>query len=450
VIFEPEFETMEVGRLKKLQEERLNALIAYLWENSPFYKEALSVAKADAWRGVSLEQLASLPFTYKKDLAENYPLGLLAVPREEIVRIHASSGTTGKPTVVAYTQSDMDIFARVVARSLAMGGARPGFTLHNAYGYGLFTGGLGLDAGGMALGMAVVPASGGMTQRQVTLIEDLKPEVLSSTPSYALTISQELARRGIAPEDNGLRYAIVGAEPWTESMRAEIDSTLGVQCTNIYGLSEIIGPGVANECIEERQGSHIQEDHFLPEVVDPETKEPLEDGKEGVLVLTTLTKKAMPLLRYWTGDITSLSHEPCSCGKTLARMSQIKGRVDDMLIIRGVNLYPTQVGEVLGRIPELSPHFGLVVSREGTLDELEVRVEITEEFFGALAIEMLSEETVEAEHALRSLRDRTRALLKDSLGVTATVTLLRPGDGPRSEGGKLSRVEDRRNIAKKH
>ncbi|MCL4423570.1 MAG: phenylacetate--CoA ligase [Actinobacteria bacterium] len=446
MIFEPELETLPNDRLRELQAERLAATVRYVSKRVPFYGETLSAAGVKHADMVPIEDLPTIPFTRKKDLVEHYPYGLLAVPKEEVVRVHASSGTTGKPTVVAYTAADMDLFARVVARCLALGGGQPGFTLHNAYGYGLFTGGLGLDAGGMRLGMAVVPASGGMTQRQVTLISDLRPEIISATPSYALTLAQELRSRGISPEENSLRYAVVGAEPWTEPMRVEIDATLGVRCTNIYGLSEIIGPGVANECIEERHGSHIQEDFFLPEVVDPQSGDPLEDGEEGVLVLTTLTKQALPLLRYWTGDITSLSHEPCSCGRTFARMSQIKGRTDDMIIIRGVNLYPTQIGDVLGLVRELSPHFKLVVSREGLLDEVEVRVEVTEEFFRAVSVDMLSDEVVEADHVLRSCRERTKTLLKDSLGVNAKVTLLAPGEGPRSEGGKLSRIEDHRNL----
>ena len=447
MIFEPEFETLSHDRLRELQEERLTATVRYVSERVAFYKETLHTAGVKSTDKVPLGELPTIPFTRKKDLVEHYPYGLLAVPKEELVRVHASSGTTGKPTVVPYTAGDMDLFARVVARCLALGGGQPGFTLHNAYGYGLFTGGLGLDAGGMRLGMAVVPASGGMTQRQVTLISDLRPEMFSATPSYALTLSQELRSRGVSPEENSLRYAVVGAEPWTEPMRAEIDATLGVRCTNIYGLSEIIGPGVANECIEERHGSHIQEDFFLPEVVDPESGDPLEDGKEGVLVLTTLTKQALPLLRYWTGDITSLSHERCSCGRSFARMSLIKGRTDDMIIIRGVNLYPTQVGDVLGRVKELSPHFKLVVSRQGTLDEVEVRAEVTGELFRAVSVDLLSDEVVEADHVLRSCRERTKALLKDSLGVNAKVTLLAPGEGPRSDGGKLSRIDDHRKLS---
>ena len=312
----------------------------------------------------SLDDLRRLPFTRKSDLRDHYPFGLFAVPREEVVRIHGSSGTTGKPTVVGYTRADIDLFAEVCARCLALLGAEPGMMLHNAFGYGLFTGGLGFHYGGERLGMTVVPVSGGMTERQLLLIEDFRPDVIACTPSYALTLAQAFKDRGIAPEDISLRFAAVGAEPWTETMRSEIDRGLGVRTCNIYGLSEVIGPGVAGECVEERDGSHVHEDHFLPEVVDPDSGEPLAEGEVGVLVFTALTKQALPLMRYWTGDLASLSSEPCSCGRTLIRMSAIRGRTDDMLIIRGVNVFPTQVEEVIGRVPELSPHYQLVVSRE--------------------------------------------------------------------------------------
>jgi phenylacetate-CoA ligase len=335
VIFEPESETLPREQLEALQIERLRSLLAYVKERVPLYRERLvGVEPGDI---ASLDDLRRLPFTRKDDLRETYPFGMLAVPKEELVRIHASSGTTGKLTVVGYTAADLDLFARVNARSLAMAGAEPGMVLHNAYGYGLFTGGLGLHSGGERLGMAVVPVSGGMTERQLMLITDFRPEVIACTPSYALTLAQGFRERGVAPEEVSLRYALVGAEPWTEAMRQEIDAGLGVRSTNIFGLSEVIGPGVSNECVEVRSGSHVNEDHFLPEVVDPETGQPLPEGEEGVLVFTTLTKKALPLVRYWTGDITSLSSEPCACGRTLVRMGLIKGRADDMLIIRGVN-----------------------------------------------------------------------------------------------------------------
>jgi phenylacetate-CoA ligase len=430
VIFEPELETMPRGELEALQLERLQGLVAYLRERVPLYRERL-----DGVQVRSLEDVRRLPFTRKADLRDTYPFGLFAVPREQCVRLHASSGTTGRPIVVAYTRDDVDLFARVNARVLAMAGAEPGMVLHNAYGYGLFTGGLGLHYGGERLGMTVVPVSGGMTERQLTLIEDLRPDVISCTPSYALTLAQAFAERGVRPDEISLRFACVGAEPWTESMRAEIDAGLGIRATNIYGLSEIIGPGVSNECFEARDGSHVNEDHFLPEVVDAESGELLPDGEQGVLVFTTLTKQALPLLRYWTGDITSLSREPCSCGRTLTRMALIAGRTDDMLIVRGVNVYPTQVESVLLQVPELTPHYRLVVTRERTLDEVEVQVEVAESHFGRDSTE------------LRPLEERVERLIRETIGTSMRVTLLEPGQGPRSEGGKLARVDDRRALA---
>jgi phenylacetate-CoA ligase len=425
VIFEPALETMSRDERAEIQLTRLRLLVERVQERVPLYEERL--ADVDAGGVRSLDDLRSLPFTRKDDLRDTYPTGMFAVPRGDLARIHASSGTTGKPTIVGYTRDDLDLFARVNARALAMAGAEPGMTLHNAYGYGLFTGGLGLHGGGEALGLNVVPVSGGMTERQLTLIEDLRPHLIACTPSYALLLAQAFQESGVAPDEISLRFAVLGAEPWTEHMRAEIDAGLGVRSTNVFGLSEIIGPGVSAECVEERSGSHVNEDHFLPEIVDPESGEPLPEGADGVLVFTTLTKQALPLLRYWTGDICSLSSELCSCGRTLVRMSPIVGRSDDMLIIRGVNVYPTQVGAVLGRVPELSPHFGLVVRREGTLDEVEVLAELRHE------------QVPQAE-----LSERVAALIRDTIGCTMAVTLLPPGEAPRSEGGKIQRVLDLR------
>ena len=435
MIFEPEYETMPRATLEALQLERLQRLVGYVRERVVLYRDRLEGVPEIR----SLDDLRRLPFTRKTDLRDTYPFGLLAVPREECVRLHASSGTTGKPIVVAYTREDVDLFARVNARVLAMAGAEPGMVLHNAYGYGLFTGGLGLHYGGERLGMTVVPVSGGMTERQVGLIEDLRPDVITCTPSYALTLAQAFAERGVTPDEISLRFACVGAEPWTESMRAEIDTGLGIRATNIYGLSEIIGPGVSNECVEARAGSHVNEDHFLPEVVEPESGEPLPDGEQGVLVITTLTKQALPLLRYWTGDITSLDREPCSCGRTLARMALIAGRTDDMLIVRGVNVYPTQVESVLLQMPELTPHYRLVVTRDRTLDEVEVQVEVSASYFDSVAGGLDSD-------ASRPLENRVEKLIRGTIGTSMRVTLLAPGDGPRSEGGKLARVDDRRTL----
>jgi phenylacetate-CoA ligase len=425
VIYEPEAETLPRERLRSLQTDRLRSLVEYLKERVPPYRKRLADAEPEDIG--SLDDLRQLPFTRKDDLRNTYPFGMLAVPRDEVSRIHASSGTTGKLTVVAYTRADLDLFACVNARCLAMAGAEPGMTLHNAYGYGLFTGGLGLHAGGERLGTAVVPVSGGLTERQLMLIEDFRPDVIACTPSYALTLAQAFAERGLAPGEISLRFAVCGAEPWTEEMRREIDAGLGVASTNIYGLSEVIGPGVSCECVEARAGMHVNEDHFLPEIVDPETGEPVAEGEEGVLVFTTLTKQALPLIRYWTGDITSLSSEPCACGRTLARMGRIKGRADDMLIIRGVNVYPTQVEAALLQVPELTPNYRIVVSRTGTLDEAEVEVEVAQELVDD-----------------RGLRSRAERALREIIGCSIAVALRSPGTVPRSEGGKLQRVLDRR------
>jgi phenylacetate-CoA ligase len=441
VIFEPASETLPRESLRALQLGRLRALIARVKERVPLYEDRL--AQVDERDITSLDDLRRLPFTRKDDLRDTYPFGMFAVPRDQLRRIHASSGTTGKLTVVGYTAADLDLFARANARSLAMAGAEPGMILHNAYGYGLFTGGLGLHDGGERLGMTVVPVSGGLTERQLMLIIDFRPEVICCTPSYALTLAEAFAERGVAAPELSLRFALLGAEPWTEAMRQEIDAGLGVASTNIYGLSEVIGPGVSCECVEERAGLHVNEDHFLPEIVDPYTEEPLPEGEEGVLVFTTLTKEALPLVRYWTGDITSLSTEPCSCGRTLARMARITGRADDMLIIRGVNVFPTQVEAALLRLPELSPNYRIVVTREATLDEAEVEVEVTESFLAAAGTDSL---TGDLRH-VRELRERAERQLREQIGCSLRVTLQAPGSVPRSEGGKLQRVLDRRASA---
>ena len=447
MIFEAEFESMPVADLRSLQSEHLAALAARVYERVDFYRRVFDDAGVKPGDISTIEDITSLPITRKKDLRDNYPFGLFGQERDRISRVHASSGTTGKPTVVGYTNDDVDLFARVNARCLAMAGAEPTMMLHNAYGYGLFTGGLGLHYGAERLGMTVVPVSGGMTERQIMLINDFRPDMISCTPSYGLTLAQEFAERGVASEDISLSLGILGAEPWTEMMRDEVDAGLGLRASNIYGLSEIIGPGVSCECVEERAGSHVNEDHFFPEILDPITAEPVPEGQEGVLVFTTLTKEALPLLRYWTGDITSLSSEVCSCGRTLRRMALIKGRTDDMLIIRGVNLYPTEVELVLGDSAELTPHYRLVVSRDGTLDELTVETEVTDEVFQRVGGEVIDDEVVAADEFLTGLRARIQHGLKESLGVTARVVLKAPGSVPRSEGGKLNRVEDRRKLS---
>ncbi|MGD2060367.1 MAG: phenylacetate--CoA ligase, partial [Acidimicrobiia bacterium] len=353
--------------LEKLQLRRLRWTISLMRERVAPMRDRLGSLDDPE----SLDDLVAFPIMDKSDLRDNYPFGLFTVDRSDLARVHASSGTTGKPTVVGYTREDLDIWARCVARCLRGAGVEPGWLLHNAYGYGLFTGGLGLHAGAEAAGINVVPVSGGNTARQLLLLQDFAPEAIACTPSYALTLAEELGDSG---PGSSLRVGILGAEPWSEEMRDAIEAGLGIVAVNIYGLSEVIGPGVSCETAD-RQGAVIMEDHFLPEIVDPETREPLPDGEVGVLVLTSLTKTAFPVLRYWTGDLCSITREQSPCGRTHARMSRIVGRADDMLVIRGVNVYPSQVEHVLLSTPGVSPHFQLVVEREGTLDTLHIRVE---------------------------------------------------------------------------
>jgi len=445
-MFNTEIETMPRELLRALQNKRLHNTVDYVYHQVPYYRETLDRIGIQPDDIRTIEDLHKLPFTKKQTLRDYYPFGLLAVPRESLMRIHASSGTTGKPTVVCYTPNDVDVFAEVNARSLAAAGAKPGMILHNAYGYGLFTGGLGIHYGGERLGMTVVPVSGGATQRQVTLILDFQPEVICCTPSYAQTLGEEFKKRGISPQEISLKIGLLGAEPWTETIRTAVEASLGIAATNIYGLSEIIGPGVSQECIEARAGSHIWEDHFYPEVVDSETGEPLPDGKEGVLIFTHLTREAMPLLRYWTGDITYLSHDVCTCGRTHTRMGPIRGRADDMLIVRGVNLYPTQVEEILKEIPEVTPHYQVVVTRVSTLDEVEVKVELTEEVFRHVVQDAIADDVIAVDHTMHALRNKIAHLIRETLGLGLTVTLVPPGTVPRSEGGKLRRAEDKRKL----
>jgi phenylacetate-CoA ligase len=379
-----------------------------------------------------LSDLQKIPFTLKTDLRDNYPFGLFAVPMEEIIRIHASSGTTGKPTVVGYTRKDIETWAEVMARTLVSAGAHKGDIVQNAYGYGLFTGGLGAHYGAERIGAAVVPVSVGNTKRQIMLMKDFGATVLCSTPSYALYLNEVAEEMGTPIRDLPLRVGVFGAEPWTKRMREEIETELKISAIDIYGLSEIIGPGVSAEC-EAKDGLHIMEDHFLPEVIDPATKKVLEPGKTGELVITTLTKEGIPLLRYRTRDITSLTYEPCSCGRTTVRMQRISGRSDDMLIIRGVNVFPSQIEGVLLEIPEVAPHYVIYVDRVRNLDTLEIQVEVSEKIF--------SDEIKNLERIERRIREEVESIL----GVVVEVKLVEPKSIERSEG-KAKRVIDRRRL----
>ncbi len=431
-------ETMPRDELAALQVARLQALARRVYARVPFYRAAFDGAEVHPDQIRGLDDLRRLPTTRKTDLRDHYPFGLFAVPMTQVVRLHASSGTTGKPTVVGYTRADLGVWAEVCARALAASGAQPGDVFHNAYGYGLFTGGLGMHYGAELMGLVVVPVSGGNTERQLLLIQDFRPRVIACTPSYLLTLAEAAADRGLDLPSLSLRCAVLGAEPWTDAMRRQIERQLPVKAVNIYGLSEVIGPGVSNECVEAQNGSHVFEDHFLVEALDPATGEPVAAGAPGELAFTTLTKEALPLIRYRTGDLASLDPAPCRCGRTHVRMSLVIGRTDDMLIIRGVNVFPSQVETVLVQFEELSPHYQLVVTRPRTLDELEARIEAAPEWSGgALVFDGESDAATE-------LRERVAARLRSVLGIGVDVTLIAPGRLPRSEGGKLRRVVDER------
>jgi phenylacetate-CoA ligase len=431
VIFNPRAETLDRSAREALQLERLQATLAWAVERVPFHRERLGSVRLR-----TLGELAGLPFMRKSDLRDHYPFGLFAVPRVELARLHASSGTKGKPTVVGYTPGDLEVWREVMARALTAAGCRPGDTLHNAFGYGLFTGGLGFHDGAERLGVAVVPASSGNTARHILLLEDVRPAGLCATPSFALHIAEILDEQGGDARALGLRYGMYGAEPWTDGMRAALERAFGCPAYDIYGLSEIIGPGVAGEC-ELRDGLHVADDHFLPEIVDPATGVVLPPGREGELVLTSLTKRAIPMIRYRTGDITALTDAPCRCGRTTARMARVKGRSDDMLIIKGVNLYPSEIEATLLGIDELVPHYQLLVDRTGTLARLEVQVE------PAPAVVARCGGFDPGHPTLVELRRRVGHRLSNVIGLSVELSLVAPRTVPRSEGKAVRVVEKR-------
>ncbi|MEL6233036.1 MAG: phenylacetate--CoA ligase PaaK, partial [Pseudomonadota bacterium] len=407
-----------------LQLQRLRWSLSHAHDNVPAYREKFAAAGVHPDDLTDLADLAKFPFTVKADLRDSYPFGMFAVPRDQVQRIHASSGTTGKPTVVGYTARDIDNWATLVARSMRASGTRPGDMVHIAYGYGLFTGGLGAHYGAEKLGCTIVPVSGGMTPRQVTLIRDFRPSTIMVTPSYMLNILEVFRREGLDPRDTALEVGIFGAEPWTNAMRSEVEAAFDMHAVDIYGLSEVMGPGVANECVETKDGLHIWEDHFYPEVIDPETGQPVAEGEIGELVLTTLTKEALPMIRYRTRDLTRLLP---GTARSMRRMEKITGRSDDMIILRGVNLFPTQIEEILLVIPALAPHFQIELSREGRMDAMRVRCEILPDALGA------------REAAAATLGQR----IKETIGVSAEIAVLDPGGVERSEG-KARRVVDTR------
>ncbi|UCD33594.1 MAG: phenylacetate--CoA ligase [Desulfobacterales bacterium] len=427
------FETMPREDLEAIILRRLKATLERIYANVPFYRKQFEENNITPDDIQSLEDLKRIPFTTKEDLRDNYPFGMFSVPMNNVVRIHASSGTTGQPTVVGYTARDVNTWADLMARSLAAGGATREDIIHNAYGYGLFTGGLGIHYGAEKLGASVIPVSGGNTKRQIVIMKDFGPTILTATPSYALHLSEIADDMGVSFENLKFKYGIFGAEPWSENMREDIEQKLQLTAVDIYGLSEVIGPGVAIECYEAKKGLHIFEDHFIPEIIDPPTGDVLPYGETGELVFTTITKEAFPVVRYRTRDITSLNPEPCKCGRTHVRMNRVSGRTDDMLIIRGVNVFPSQIESVLMEMDDVEPHYQLVVDREDKLDTLTVKVEVGERIFSD-----------EVKH-LQDLERKIAKNIKDYLGVSAKVQLAEPKSIARSEG-KAVRVIDNRKI----
>jgi phenylacetate-CoA ligase len=429
MLWNPAAETLSAAARAALQLERLQQSVAWAVERVPFHRDRLGGRRVHG-----LDDLATLPFTRKSDLREQYPFGLFAVPSRELARLHASSGTKGKPTVVGYTAGDLDVWREVMARVLVAAGARAGDMLHVAFGYGLFTGGLGFHDGAERVGLTVVPVSSGNTARHHLLLQDFRPAGLCGTPSFVLHIAESLLEQGGDPRALGIRYGLFGAEPWTEGMRGAIERAFGCRAHDIYGLSEIIGPGVAGEC-EARAGLHVCDDHFLPEIVDPATGAPLPTGQQGELVLTTLTKRAMPMIRYRTGDITALATEPCVCGRTSARIARLKGRADDMLIVKGVNLYPSEVEAALLAVEDLQPHYLLVVDRTTTLARLEVQVEPAPAVLARCG-------GFQAHHPeLDGLRRHVAERLRAVTGLTIDLTLVAPHTIPRSEGKAVRVIE---------
>lgn len=431
MIYDIEYETMPREALEFIQLKRLKATVERLNATVPFYQKKFKESGINPAKINSLKDLQSFPFTTKQDLRDNYPFGMFSVPMDNVVRIHASSGTTGNPTVVGYTERDIRTWSELMARALSAGGGGVGDIVHNAYGYGLFTGGLGVHYGAEKLGATVIPVSGGNTKRQIIIMKDFKPTIITATPSYTLYLAEVAKEMGIDFKDLSLKSGIFGAEPWSENMRKELEETLDIDAVDIYGLSEVMGPGVAIECIEAKQGLHIFEDHFIAEIIHPETGEVLPYGETGELVFTTITKEAFPIIRYRTRDITSLTKEPCVCGRTHVRMSRVSGRSDDMLIIRGVNVFPSQIESVLMKTEEIEPHYQLVVDREDKLDKLTVNVEVSDRMFSD-----------EIKH-LQGLEKKLSSDIKEYLGVSATVKLVEPKAIARSQG-KAVRVIDNR------
>jgi len=429
-VFQPEYEAMDRDKLEALQVERLRGTLTRVYENVPTYREKFDAAGVDVTAVRSLADLASLPFTVKDDLRAAYPYGMFAVPMHDIVRLHASSGTTGQVTVVGYTAGDIDRWSDLMARTFASAGGDPDDIVQVAFGYGLFTGGLGAHYGAERLGCATIPISGGNTKRQIQVMKDFGVTMLACTPSYAILLGETALEMGIDPRELPLKAGVFGAEPWSENMRRQIEEMLGIKAIDIYGLSEVLGPGVAAECLEQR-GLHVNEDHFIIEIIDPETLQPVPDGEYGEVVFTTITKEGIPVIRYRTRDISRILPGECSCGCTFKRMERVSGRTDDMLIIRGVNVFPSQIEQVLTGIPGVAPHYQVVLTKRGSLDHVEVHVEVGPEF----AFDEIK--------ALEQLQSRVRAEIVSALAINIAVKLVEPKSIQRSEG-KAKRVVDLR------
>lgn len=436
MIFNTKMETLPIKEMEEIQLNRLQETVQTVYEKTPFYRKKLAEHKVRPEDIRSLTDIQRLPFTEKKDLRDHYPFDLFALPLNKLVRIHASSGTSGKPTVVGYTRNDLENWAEIVARAIVACGGMRDQVLQNTFGYGLFTGGLGLHYGSEKLGMATVPVSGGNTERQILLIEDFEPTVIVGTPSYILNIADKMEQLGKDPRATNLQYGIFGAEPWSTEMREELERRLGIKAMDIYGLSEVMGPGISCECKEAQQGLHVADDHFYVEVIHPKTLEPAAEGEEGELVFTSLTKEAFPIIRYRTGDIASITSEPCICGRTTRRMSRVKGRIDDMLIIRGVNVFPSEVESVLLEIEELVPHYQLYLSRQGALDKVTLKVEINEQIYRSLGQDLQHE-------YIKALCNKISHQLKNKCLVSVDIHIEHPGAIPRSNGKAIRIVRDK-------
>lgn len=429
-------EMLSLSEMQLLQSTRLRDTVQKVFQHVPFYRQKISNLTITPSDIQTIDDIQKLPFTTKKELRENYPFGLFAIPRNQITRLHASSGTSGKPTVVAYSQEDINMWSEITARAISMAGGKKEDILHNAYGYGLFTGGLGLHYGSEKLGMITVPVSGGNTDRQIQLIQDFQPTVICGTPSYVLNIADRMIDVGINPQETSLQYGIFGAEPWSEEMRKTLENKLAIKACDIYGLSEVIGPGVAMECHEAQDGLHVAEDHFYVEVIDPKTLEILPEGEVGELVFTSLTKQAMPIIRYRTGDIASIKRETCTCGRTTTKMSRVKGRVDDMLIIRGVNIFPSEIEHTLLQIKELAPHYQIYVSRERNLDSVEVQVEMQAHTF-------VLTDPAKRQVEMKNIAQKVEYELRSKCFINVKASVVEPRTIPRSEG-KAVRIVDTR------